>query len=74
MPKIMFYREKCIGCNVCVEEASRFWEISEEDGKSNLKNSVKKKNFYVLEIDYVDKEENLKAMENCPVGIIKIVE
>ena len=73
MPKILFYREKCIGCNACVEEASKFWEISDKDGKSTLKNSMKKKNVYVLEINEVDKEDNIKAMTNCPVGIIKIV-
>ena len=73
MAKILFYRENCIGCSACVESASNFWEISGKDGKSVLKNGVKKKDVYVLEIDEIEKEENEKAKENCPMGIIKLV-
>ncbi len=72
MAKIMFYKENCIGCGACAESAPKFWEISKEDGKAMLKNSVKKKEVCMLEVDNVEKEENETARENCPMGIIKI--
>ena len=34
MAKIIHYRNKCIGCNSCVEQAPSRWSISDEDGKS----------------------------------------
>ena len=72
MPKIVHYREKCIGCNSCVELAPKFWEISDEDGKSNLKGSTFKRNCYVLKIDDIDLEKNELASRDCPARIIKI--
>lgn len=74
MPKIIHYRNKCIGCNSCVEHAPDYWNISQEDGKSNLLNSVKKKDVYVLEIPECDVAENKEAERDCPVGIIQVME
>jgi len=58
MPKIVHYRKKCIGCNSCVEQAPNYWKISEEDGKSNLLHSEKKRECFVLKIDQIELEPN----------------
>lgn len=71
--KIVHLRDKCIGCNACVEVASSFWKISNKDGKVNLLNAVKKRdNIFVLDINEFDFEINNKASESCPVNCIKI--
>ena len=72
MVKIIHYREKCIGCNSCVEYALDFWEMDEKDGKSNLIGSIKKKDVSILDVSLVDVEVNKKAAKSCPVGIIKV--
>ncbi len=73
MVKIVHYRNKCIGCNSCVELAPAFWGMNEEDGKSNLKGSHKKKEVEILEITHADVEENEKAAKDCPVNIIHVL-
>lgn len=72
MPNVVHYREKCIGCNACVELAPEFWEMDEKDGKSNLKKAEKKRECFVLKINEMDKEINELAAEYCPVNIIKV--
>lgn len=74
MPKIVHYREKCIGCNSCVEHAPYQWTISEKDGKSNLVGSVKKKDVHILPIEEHDRKQNDLAARDCPTRIIKILE
>ncbi len=72
MIKVIQFREKCIGCNSCVEHAPNTWKIDENDGKSILINGVLKKEVYILEIDESQLEENEKAAQDCPVRIIQI--
>ena len=72
MTKIIHYREKCIGCNSCVEHAPAFWKISEIDGKSDLLGSTDKRGVHIREINEAEVSENEKAAEDCPVNIIKI--
>lgn len=72
MVKIVHYRNKCIGCNSCVEIAPSFWKMSEIDGKSDLIGAIKKKDVEILEISLAEVEENEKAAKDCPVNIIKI--
>ncbi len=74
MPKVIHFRDKCIGCNSCVELAPKYWEMSDDDGKSNLKKAEFKRSCYVLKIDDIDLEQNKKAARDCPVNIIKIEE
>jgi len=70
----MYYREDCIGCNSCVENAPEFWEIKKEDGKAVLKDSIKNKNgVCIREIDTLGISENELAAKDCPVKIIKIL-
>ncbi len=72
MSKIIHYREKCIGCNSCVEIDPDKWEMCDKDGKSKLKKSDEKKGIYQLRIDEIEKEKAEKASKSCPVGIIKV--
>ncbi len=72
MPKIIQYRNRCIGCNACVEQAPDFWEISSSDGKSNLKQGIQKKDVWIRIITADDLEKNEHAARDCPMRIIKI--
>ena len=74
MPKIVHYRDACIGCNACVEVAPDSWEMSDEDGKANLKRSACKKNTQVADISDVEVEKNVEAAELCPVNIIRVLD
>tara|TARA_Y100000310_G_C20255685_1_gene611223 strand:- start:405 stop:629 length:225 start_codon:yes stop_codon:yes gene_type:complete len=72
MPTIVHFREECIGCNSCVEYASGYWKISDEDGKSVLIRGKKKGKTHVLPITKDELKENELAARDCPVKIIKI--
>lgn len=43
MVRIIYHREKCIGCNGCVEAAPERWRISKRDGRSHLIEEKQKK-------------------------------
>lgn len=72
MFKIVHYRQKCIGCNACVEVAPYRWRISKKDGKSTLIESTEKKGIYRTQVSDDELNENILAAQNCPVRIIKI--
>lgn len=72
MIRIIQQRNKCIGCNACVEAAFHRWRMSRKDGKSVLIGGVDKKGYFQVVVDDHELEENLKAAEVCPVNIIKI--
>ena len=72
MIRIVFQRDKCIGCNACTEAASYRWRLSRKDGKSNLIGGVKKKNFYINTVCDDEWETTIRASDNCPVKIIKL--
>lgn len=74
MPKVSHYRNKCIGCNSCVEVDGKHWEMCEEDGRANLKNSDKKGEVNVTEISELEREDIQRAIEVCPVDVIKLEE
>lgn len=65
-------RERCIGCNYCVELAFEQWRMSKKDGKSTLIGAIDKKGFYTLKVDDIFYDSNKKAAEACPVNIIKV--
>ena len=69
---ITYQREKCIGCNYCVELAYKYWRMSRKDGKSNLLGSINKKGFHTIRLEEDSLEVNEKAAEACPVKIIHI--
>ena len=70
---ITFQRNKCIGCNYCVEHAPNQWAMSGKDGKAVLINSTEKKGFFTLKT-YDDEifKENEAAQQVCPAKIISV--
>lgn len=74
MIQILFQRHKCIGCNACVEQAPAHWIMSKKDGKSFLRKSARKGDFYVKNISYLEYDENVRAAKHCPVRIIQVRE
>jgi len=65
-------RNKCIGCNYCVELAYQRWRMSKKDGKCTLIGGVDKKGFYTAKVDDMEYAENKRAAEVCPVKIIQV--
>jgi len=65
-------RNKCIGCNYCVELAYDRWRMSKKDGKATLVGGVNRKGFYTVKVREDELEENVKAAEACPVKIIQV--
>jgi len=72
MLRITYFREKCIGCGVCVEIAPFRWRMSKKDGKSTLLNSTQKNNIFQVVVDTDEEKDNKLAAENCPVKIIRL--
>ncbi len=72
MPKIIHYRNKCIGCGICFQMQPELWRMSKKDGKASLLKAVAKKDVYILAVNdsiYNQTEEVAKA---CPVKIIRL--
>tara|TARA_R110001583_G_scaffold48996_1_gene153494 strand:+ start:153 stop:383 length:231 start_codon:yes stop_codon:yes gene_type:complete len=70
---ITLQRNKCIGCNYCVELAPNQFQMSKKDGKSVLLHAKDKKGFFTLksnENDILEVCEN--ASKACPVKIISV--
>jgi ferredoxin len=71
MKKIVFEREKCIGCGTCTVLCPVFWKMG-DDGRAELKEGVKKENGFEREIEEVGCSE--EAKQSCPVQCIHIEE
>ncbi len=71
---ITYQREKCIGCNYCVEVAEYRWRMSKKDGKAVLLNSKERRGFYTIRVNHIELEDNKIAAERCPVKIIHVKE
>ncbi len=69
---ITHQREKCIGCNYCVELAFNQWRMSKKDGKATLIGGKNKKGFHTLKLENEEFDNNKRAAEACPVNIIKV--
>lgn len=73
MVVITLQRNKCIGCNYCVELAPNQFQMSKKDGKSVLLHSEEKKGFFTLKSkDYEILEPSENASKACPVKIISV--
>ena len=73
MVVIRLQRNKCIGCNYCVELAPNQFRMSKKDGKSVLLYSKDKKGFFTLKSnDHVIYSDCEKAAKACPVNIISV--
>ncbi|MEQ8705366.1 MAG: ferredoxin [Phaeodactylibacter sp.] len=72
--QISFLRHKCIGCNACIEAAPEHWVISKTDGKSYLRKSRQRGQYYLKEVNWLEYDANARAADNCPVKIIRLKE
>jgi ferredoxin len=72
MPKVIFYRNKCIGCSICREMQAAIWRMSKKDGKAVLLNSIEKKQIHQLSIHDSLLDTTKEVVEACPARVIKI--
>lgn len=72
MPKIIHYRDTCIGCGVCFEMQPELWRMSRKDGKAVLVGAQEKKRTHVLSVNPLLAEETRPVAKACPVNIIKV--
>lgn len=71
MVVVTLQREKCIGCNYCVELAPGQFQMSKKDGKSVLLHSKEKKGFFTIKShDNTIFDPCKEAQKACPVKII----
>ena len=73
MPKIIHYRNKCIGCGVCQERQPEVWRMSKKDGKAVLLQAQQKKETSILPIHATLVSCSEEVAKACPVNIIKVV-
>jgi len=72
---VTLQRDKCIGCNYCVEVAPQQFQMSKKDGKTVLLKSVNNKGFHTIKSpDYTILEACEQAEKVCPVHIINVKE
>ena len=71
MIKVMHLKEKCIGCNACVEVDKFRWRISKNNGKCVLIEGVEKTGWFTALVGEDELENLQKAKNVCPVNIIK---
>ncbi|WP_412987562.1 ferredoxin [Pontimicrobium sp. IMCC45349] len=70
---ITLQRNKCIGCNYCVEMAPGQFQMSKKDGKTVLLHSKDKKGFFTVKSnDDMIFEDCDNAAKACPVNIISV--
>lgn len=69
---ITHQRDKCIGCNYCVELAYQRWRMSKKDGKASLLGAENKKGFHTVRVDDAEFDDNERAAKACPVNIIQV--
>lgn len=72
MIRITQQREKCIGCNACVEAANYRWRISRKDGRCTLIGSIEKNGIATVIVGQDEFDDNTIAAKNCPVRIIRV--
>lgn len=73
MIQIIHYRNKCIGCDVCSDQAPDRWMIDDWDGKSILIGGKETaRGIFVVETSPDEWDDNKLAEENCPVNVIRV--
>ena len=73
MNKIIYYRDKCIGCGICYEQQPDLWRMSKKDGKATLLKSTAKKDVFVLPVSNTIQQQTRKVARACSVKIIKVL-
>ncbi|PWG05653.1 ferredoxin [Polaribacter aquimarinus] len=73
MVVITLQRNKCIGCNYCVELAPEQFQMSKKDGKTVLLHAIEKKGFFTIKsFDESIFDTSVEAKKACPVKIIEV--
>ncbi len=72
MPKVIQYRDKCIGCGICFEMQPCLWRMSKKDGKAVLLKAEQKKKVFILPLAFEKQEQTLETAKACPMNIIKV--
>lgn len=72
MPKVIQYRQKCIGCGICFEMQPEIWRMSRKDGKAILIKATVKKEIHMVDIPEQQIELSEAVAIACPVNIIKV--
>lgn len=73
MVVVTLQRDKCIGCNYCVELAPLQFQMSKKDGKTVLLHAKEKKGFFTVKsYDEIIFDDCDKAAKACPVKIISV--
>ncbi|WP_103071648.1 ferredoxin [Aquimarina sediminis] len=71
MVVVTLQRNKCIGCNYCVELAPEQFQMSKKDGKTVLLHGIEKKGFFTIKSsDNTIFDACEQATKACPVNII----
>ena len=69
--KIIFEKEKCIGCGSCAAVCPKFWELDTQ-GKARLKKAKKNADTGNQELEIQKINCNKEAADNCPSQCIRI--
>lgn len=72
MAKLIHFRERCIGCNACVEIDYEHWRMSRKDGKAVLVKGIEKRGIYQLTVAEHEIELCERVVEACPVNVIRL--
>ena len=72
MISITQQRDKCIGCNYCVEVAPNRWRMSKKDGRSTLLDAKERRGFWHIKVPDHEWDANEAAATLCPVKIIQV--
>ena len=72
---VIHERWKCIGCSACVAVSPEHWEMTADDGKSDIKNCHRKIDTpegLQEELDVDQPGTNKDAEDACPVNCIHV--
>jgi ferredoxin len=70
MIKIIFEREKCIGCGSCSVLCAKYWQMADDEKANLLGGKEKEGGVFQLELEEV--ECNQEAAQACPVQCIHV--
>ena len=71
MVKVIFEKNKCIGCGSCATVCPKFWGLDTQ-GKARLKKAKRNADTKNQELEVEKVDCNKEAMNNCPAQCIHI--